>query len=134
MDKQLIIQELQFRAMRSSGPGGQHANKVSSKVELSFNLTDSQSLSESEKDRLARFFKNRLSQAGILVLQCDETRSQHQNRAILIRRFLKLLDTGLKKPKPRKQTRPKRSAVLKRLESKKKQAQKKQQRQKPKPE
>jgi len=134
MDKQLIIQELQFRAMRSSGPGGQHANKVSSKVELSYNLTDSKSLSESEKDRLARFFKNRLSQAGVLVLQCDETRSQHQNRAILIRRFLKLLDTGLKKPKPRKQTRPKRSAVLKRLESKKKQAQKKQQRKKPKPE
>ncbi|MBT8177928.1 MAG: aminoacyl-tRNA hydrolase [Eudoraea sp.] len=134
MDKQEILRELQFRAVRSSGPGGQHANKVSSKVELNFNLKDSKSLTESEKDRLAQFFKNRLSQAGILVLQCDETRSQHQNRSLLIRRFLKLLNTGLKKPKPRKPTRPKRSAVLKRLEYKKKQAQKKQQRQKPKPE
>jgi len=134
MDKQEILQELQFRALRSSGPGGQHANKVSSKVELNFNLKDSKSLTESEKERLAQFFKNRLSQAGILVLQCDETRSQHQNRSLLISRFLKLLDTGLKKPKPRKPTRPKRSAVLKRLASKKKLAQKKQQRQKPKPE
>ncbi|MBT8205106.1 MAG: aminoacyl-tRNA hydrolase [Eudoraea sp.] len=134
MDKQEILRELQFRAIRSGGPGGQHANKVSSKVELNFNLKDSKSLTESEKERLAQFFKNRLSQAGILVLQCDETRSQHQNRSLLIRRFLKLLDTGLKKPKPRKPTRPKRSAVLKRLASKKKLAQKKQQRQKPKPE
>ena len=134
MDKQLILQELQFRAMRSSGPGGQHANKVSSKVELSFSLRDSKALSESEKERLIRFFKPRLSQAGMLILQCDETRSQHQNRAILINRFLKLLDKGLIKPKTRKQTRPSKKSVLKRLETKSRQAQKKQHRQKPKPE
>ncbi len=132
MDKQRILQELQFRAMRSSGPGGQHANKVSSKVELTFSIIDSRSLSESEKERLSRYFKNRLSQAGLLILQCDETRSQHQNRTLLIRRFLKLMDAGLKKPKPRKKTQPSQRAVLKRLESKSKQAQKKQLRQKPK--
>ncbi len=131
MDKQRILQELQFRAMRSSGPGGQHANKVSSKVELTFSIIDSRSLSESEKERLSRYFKNRLSQAGLLILQCDETRSQHQNRTLLIRRFLKLMDAGLKKPKPRKKTQPSQRAVLKRLESKSKQAQKKQLRQKP---
>ncbi len=134
MDKQLLLQELQFRAMRSSGPGGQHANKVSSKVELSFNLKDSRSLNTSEKERLILFFKSRLSQAGILVLQCDETRSQHQNRALLIKRLLQLLEKGLKKPKPRKQTRPTQRAVLKRLETKSKQAKKKELRQKPKPE
>ena len=132
MDKQRILQELQFRAMRSSGPGGQHTNKVSSKVELTFSIIDSRSLSESEKERLSRYFKNRLSQAGLLILQCDETRSQHQNRTLLIRRFLKLMDAGLKKPKPRKKTQPSQRAVLKRLESKSKQAQKKQLRQKPK--
>ncbi len=134
MDKQLLLQELQFRAMRSGGPGGQHANKVSSKVELSFNLKDSRSLNTSEKERLILFFKSRVSQAGILVLQCDETRSQHQNRALLIKRLLQLLEKGLKKPKPRKQTRPTQRAVLKRLETKSKQAKKKELRQKPKPE
>ncbi len=131
MDKQQLIEELQFKAVRSSGPGGQHANKVSSKVVLSFNLMASHALTDSEKLRLKPFLRNRLSQQGILTLQCDESRSQHQNRSLLLVRFFKLMEAGLKKPKPRKQTRPSKKAVLKRLESKKKQAMKKEQRRKP---
>lgn len=131
MDKQQLIEELNFKAVRSGGPGGQHANKVSSKVVLSFNLRESPSLNDVEKLRLSQFLKNRLSQEGVLTLQCDESRSQHQNRAILLVRFLKLMETGLKKPKPRKQTGPPKKAILKRLDAKKKQGIKKQQRRKP---
>lgn len=131
MDKQQLIGELQFKAVRSGGPGGQHANKVSSKVVLSFNLKDSASLTDAEKLRLTQFLKKRISQEGVLTLQCDASRSQHQNRALLIVRFLKLLESGLKKPKSRKQTGPPKKAILKRLDAKKKQGMKKQQRRKP---
>ena len=131
MDKQQLIEELNFKAVRSGGPGGQHANKVSSKVVLSFHLSESPSLTDAEKLRLTQFLKNRLSQEGVLTLHCDESRSQHQNRALLLVRFLKLLETGLKKPKPRKQTAPPKKPILKRLDAKKKQGIKKQPRRKP---
>lgn len=134
MDKQLLLNELDFKAVRSSGPGGQHANKVSSKVELLFDLEKSNSLDELEKVRLKKHLANRISTTGLLTLQCDDTRSQHQNKSLLIKRFLKLVEKGLEKPKVRRKTRPPKSAVLKRLNTKKKQAERKQQRQKPKPE
>ncbi len=134
MEKDVLLDELLFKAVRSSGPGGQHANKVSSKVELGFNLEQSKALTEAEKIRLKEYFRNRLSTSGILSLQCDESRSQHQNKRILIKRFLTLIEKGLEKPKSRKKTRPTRASVLKRLDTKKKQAEKKQFRQKPKPE
>jgi ribosome-associated protein len=134
MDKQLMLNELDFKAVRSSGPGGQHANKVSSKVELLFDLEKSNSLDELEKVRLKKHLANRISTTGLLILQCDDTRSQHQNKSLLIKRFLKLVEKGLEKPKVRRKTRPPKSAVLKRLNTKKKQAERKQQRQKPKPE
>lgn len=134
MDKQLLLNELDFKAVRSSGPGGQHANKVSSKVELLFDLEKSNSLDDLEKVRLKKHLANRISTTGLLILQCDDTRSQHQNKSLLIKRFLKLVEKGLEKPKVRRKTRPPKSAVLKRLNTKKKQAERKQQRQKPKPE
>ncbi|MCE2613504.1 aminoacyl-tRNA hydrolase [Flavobacteriaceae bacterium D16] len=134
MDKQVLLNELVFKAVRSSGPGGQHANKVSSKVELLFDLEESKSLDDLEKTRLKKHFGNRLSTGGLLLLQCDDTRSQHQNKSLLIKRFLKLVEKGLEKPKLRRKTRPPKSAVRKRLNAKKKQAERKQQRQKPKPE
>lgn len=133
MDIQNLLGELDFRAIRSSGPGGQHANKVSSKVALIFDLKGSRALNESEIRRLTSFFKNRLSSSGVLTLYCEETRSQHQNKSLLIKRFIKLLEKGLEEPKIRKETRPPKSAVIKRLQSKKKQSEKKKHRQKPKP-
>ncbi|MBT8321561.1 MAG: aminoacyl-tRNA hydrolase [Eudoraea sp.] len=134
MEKQVLLNELVFKAVRSGGPGGQHANKVSSKVELVFNLEESKALEVPEKIRLKKYFKSRLSASGLLTMHCDDTRSQHQNKRLLIKRFLKLLEKGLEKPKLRKKTRPPKAAVLKRLNAKKKQAERKQQRQKPKPE
>ena len=79
MNQEQILNELQFKAIRSSGPGGQHANKVSSKVELSFQIAASDGLTERQKKRLLLKLGNKLSKEGVLILQCDESRSQHKN-------------------------------------------------------
>ncbi|MDD3722525.1 MAG: alternative ribosome rescue aminoacyl-tRNA hydrolase ArfB [Lutibacter sp.] len=131
MNTELMIKELKFKAVRSSGAGGQHVNKVSSKIELTFDLENSESLSEEEKALLIQKLKNKLTKENILLLQCDESRSQHKNKEIVIDRFLKLIADGLKVQKLRKATKPSKSSILKRLEKKKKQAFKKVFRKKP---
>lgn len=131
MDRDVILSELQFKAIRSSGPGGQHANKVSSKVEVTFDITGSNGLSEREKNRLALKLKSKVSKNGWLLLQCDESRSQHTNKSIVIKRLLALLETSLIIPKKRRPSKPSRSSIEKRLKSKKKDALKKANRSKP---
>ncbi|WP_422349483.1 alternative ribosome rescue aminoacyl-tRNA hydrolase ArfB [Flagellimonas sp.] len=119
MNKEQIQKELQFKAVRSSGAGGQHVNKVSSKVELSFDIYQSLGLSDQEKERLLLKLDARLTKEGILKLQSDQARSQHQNKNLVVIRFYDLLQSGLKKTKKRKATRPTKSSVEKRLQSKK---------------
>lgn len=131
MDKGQIIKELQFKAVRSSGAGGQHVNKVSTKIELSFDVERSGGLSEEEKRRVLLKIGNRLTKENRLLLQCDESRSQHKNKALVIKRVFELLEQALKKPKKRKKTKPSKSAIEKRLQSKKKTAQKKANRNRP---
>jgi len=126
-----IIKELNFKAVRSSGSGGQHVNKVSSKVELFFDLQNSSALAEEEKELLLKNLKSKFSKEHILILTCDESRSQHKNKEIVINRFVKLITNGLKIPKKRKPTKPSKSSVKKRLDKKKKQAYKKALRNKP---
>lgn len=125
MDEERIIQELNFKAVRSSGAGGQHVNKTSSKVELHFQVEASRALSEEEKQRVLRKLENRITGAGELVLQSDVSRSQHKNKEDVILRFLNLVRETLKKRKPRKRTKPSRAAREKRLKKKKIQAEKK---------
>ncbi|HEY9170051.1 MAG TPA: alternative ribosome rescue aminoacyl-tRNA hydrolase ArfB [Lutibacter sp.] len=125
MNTELMIKELKFKAVRSSGAGGQHVNKVSSKIELIFDLENSESLTEEEKTLLIQKLKNKLTKENVLLLQCDESRSQHKNKEIAIDRFLKLIADGLKVQKLRKATKPSKSSIMKRLEKKKKQAFKK---------
>ncbi len=132
MNTSLLLNELQFKAIRSSGPGGQHVNKTSSKIELHFDVEKSVALGESEKDRIRTKLKNRITSEGILVLQCGETRSQHRNKAIVIQRLIDLLKQSLRKSKPRKKSKPSRSAIEKRLKSKKQNALKKANRKPPK--
>lgn len=132
MNFDALIIELSFKAIRSSGSGGQHVNKVSSKVELSFNITSSKVLSESQKERLQIKLKNRLTKDGVLILQCDENRSQHKNKAIVTKRFLELIQQGLVVPKKRKPTKIPKAVKLKRLSHKKQQADKKASRKPPK--
>lgn len=131
MNKDLILQELKFRAVRSGGSGGQHVNKVSTKVELIFNLANSKAFNASEKERLYKKLNNRLTQENKLLVQCDESRSQHKNREIAESRLLKLIEEGLKVPKKRKKTSPSRASVEKRLKSKRVVAKKKTSRKKP---
>lgn len=132
MDKERIVQELEFKAVRSSGAGGQHVNKVSSKVELYFDVAASQALSENEKERIYTKIGNRLTKENVLILYSDTSRSQHKNKELVIQKFLDLIRSALTVAKKRRKTRPKRSAVEKRLKSKLKKAQKKSLRGKPK--
>ena len=131
MNKDQIIKELQFKAVRSSGAGGQNVNKVSTKIELFFDLNNSDALSDTEKERLLLKLSHRLTKENKLLLQCDESRSQHKNKALVIKRFLQTIEIALKVPKKRRKTKPTRSAIEKRLKSKKKSAQKKVNRKKP---
>lgn len=106
-------------------------NKVSTKVELAFDVAASQGLSTVEKERLLLKLKSRLTKDGILQLHCDESRSQHKNRDLVVKRLFYLLKNALTVPKKRKPTKPTRSSVEKRLKSKKQAAEKKSQRKKP---
>jgi len=132
MNTEQLMSELSFKAVRSSGPGGQHVNKTASKVEVVFNLETSQALSENEKQRLRVKLASKLSGDGSISLQCEETRSQHRNKAIVIRRLVELLQQNLKVAKPRKKTKPSKSAMERRLKAKKQQALKKSNRKPPK--
>ena len=131
MNSETIIKELKFKAVRSSGAGGQHVNKVSSKIELIFDLLNSSELLDEEKELLLKNLRPKLTKENILLLTCGESRSQHKNKEIIIKRFLKLLTNGLKVPKKRKPTKPSKSSIKRRLEKKKKQAYKKALRNKP---
>ncbi len=125
MDKEQLIKELQFKAVRSSGAGGQHVNKVATKIELSFTLDTSLALSEQEKERLFLKLSHRLTKENMLLLQCDESRSQHKNKALAIKRLLQIIEDALTVQKVRKATKPSKAAIEKRLQSKKKTALKK---------
>lgn len=119
MDEKQLIQEADYKAVRSSGAGGQNVNKVSSKVELHFILGESKALTEDEKERALKKLSSRLTNSGELILQCDESRSQHKNKEIVTRRFVNLIRSSLVKPKVRKKTKTPRAAKLKRLREKK---------------
>lgn len=131
MDKDKIISELSFKAVRSSGAGGQNVNKVSSKVVLTFDLNNSQSLSVEEKERSQKKLKSKLTLDGILILNCDEDRSQLKNKEIVIKRFLELIEKSLVIPKERKATKIPKSVIEKRLKDKSSNSEIKQNRKKP---
>ena len=129
MDAKLLINEFVFKAIRSSGPGGQHVNKTSSKIVLSFHIHNSNGLEENEKERLLKKLASKISSDGYVKLSCSNTRSQHQNKVIVIDKMLQLLQLNLKIKIPRK---PSRSSVEKRIQTKKKNTSKKMNRKPPK--
>ncbi|KQB37989.1 Protein chain release factor B-like protein [Flavobacterium daejeonense] len=132
MEIQKIISELQFKAVRSSGAGGQNVNKVSSKVVLSFDLKNSKALSEEEKALLEMNLASRLTGDLILILNCDEDRSQLKNKEIVTKRFLQIIQKALVVPKIRKATKVPKSVIKKRIKDKKNLSDLKQSRKKPK--
>lgn len=112
-------EELTFTASLSSGPGGQHVNKVSSRITLWFNVAGSPSLSEDQKALIAHRLANRIGKDGLLRVICQQSRSQAANRETAIERFVELLRAALKREKPRKKTRVSAAAKQRRLEDKK---------------
>ena len=120
-----FLPEIVFQTSRSSGPGGQNVNKVESRVELRFHLQDSQVLTEEQKALILEKLSNQLTADGLLLVTAQDDRSQYRNKEIALVRFHELLLKSLRRPKPRKATKPNRSAVRKRLEGKKIQGDKK---------
>ena len=120
MNEELILTELDYKAVRSSGPGGQHANKTATKVELSFDVSASEALSDQEKGRILKKLSGRINKEGLLKMSSEDSRSQHTNKDIVTASFLFELKEALKKPKPRKKTKPTKASKIKRLKEKKK--------------
>jgi ribosome-associated protein len=131
METEKIITELNFKAVRSSGAGGQNVNKVSSKVVLTFDLNASQALNEQEKALLAIKLATKLTSENLLILNCDEDRSQLKNKAIVTKRFLDFIEKALIVPKKRKVTKVPKAVVEKRLKDKSTVSEIKQNRKKP---
>lgn len=110
--------ELVFAFARSGGPGGQHVNTSSTKVELRFDVAGSPSLTPEQRDRLRERLATRLSADGVLVLTASEHRSQTRNRAAVTARLRRMLAEALAPPPPpRRPTRPSRAAVRRRAEA-----------------
>ncbi|WP_452218987.1 alternative ribosome rescue aminoacyl-tRNA hydrolase ArfB [Lacinutrix undariae] len=130
--KTLLITELDFKGIRSSGAGGQHVNKTASKVELTFNLETSQVFNETQKALLSKNLSSRITKEQLIILQCGENRSQHKNKALVIDRFFELISKALIVQKPRKKTKVPYSVKLKVLKKKKQNAEKKANRKRPK--
>lgn len=132
MNREGLLLELKYKAVRSSGKGGQHVNKVSTKVALQFDLENSDHLTEEEKGILKETLGSKLTKNYNILLQCGETRSQLKNKQLVTERFFELLTKGLEKQKERIPTKIPRSVKAKRLKVKKQQSNKKVSRQKPK--
>ena len=111
--------ELSFRASRSGGPGGQHVNTSSTRIELLWDVANSASLTEAQRTRIQRKLANRINAEGVLLLADSGSRSQHQNRRTVVQRFAELLTEALHRPKPRKKTRPTKASRERRLRAKK---------------
>ena len=118
MDLDKIKSELSYKAVRSSGAGGQNVNKVSSKVILTFDILQSNGLSNSEKELLKSKLKPRLTSEYILMLNGEEDRSQIKNKALVTKRFFEILKIALTIPKQRKATKIPRSVIEKRIKAK----------------
>jgi ribosome-associated protein len=131
MDKiKIPFSELSFTYSRSSGPGGQNINKVNSKVTLNWNIDESPSCSSSVKFRFKSKYRNYLLDSGEVQITSQESRSQKVNIDHCIEKLHRLLNDVLHPPKIRRPTKPKKSAVLKRLQTKRKDSEKKQLRKK----
>ncbi len=117
---QIDEQELEFDFTRSTGPGGQNVNKVSTAVQLRFDISASKSLPEQLKQRLGRLAGKRMTSEGILIIEARQYRSQERNRQAALERLIRLIQQAAEPPKPRRKTRPTRASILKRLETKRK--------------
>jgi ribosome-associated protein len=120
--------DLQWSAVRASGPGGQNVNKIASQVELRFDLRATTALTGDVKARLAKLAGRRLTQDGVIVVACQVHRSQERNLEEARQRLADLVRRALQPPKPRKKTRPGRAAKERRLAEKRRRGERKRER------
>lgn len=128
------LSELSFRFSRSSGPGGQHVNKAETRVELLFDVANSPSLTDEQREQVMRRLSSRIDSAGVLHVTSQATRSQKQNRDLAIERFRHLIARALQPEKKRKATRPSQAAKERRLREKRRRSEIKKYRREPRPE
>jgi len=118
-DIQISENELKFRFIRASGPGGQNVNKVSTAVQLRFDVRNSASFSDQVRYRLTRLAGRRITDLGILIIEAKRFRKQEENRQDAIDRLIKLIQKAAEKPKPRIKTKPSRASRQRLLTAKK---------------
>ena len=131
MDKTIIAKEIDVKAVRSSGAGGQNVNKVSTKVVLTFNLNQSQAFSDTEKEILMQKLASKCNENGELIIQSSETRSQLKNKEVAFKKLFQLFEKSLVQTKKRIATKVPFGVTQKRIISKKAKALIKQSRKKP---
>jgi ribosome-associated protein len=119
------LDEIELRASRSSGPGGQHANVTASRIEAVFDVEASQTLTDEQRDLLRRRLGGRVTAVA------QDARSQARNRELALERLREKLAAGLRRPKPRQQTKPSRAARERRLEQKRRTSERKARRRRP---
>ncbi len=119
------LDEIELRASRSSGPGGQHANVTASRIEAVFDVESSKALTDQQRALLRRKLGDRVTAVA------QDARSQARNRELALERLREKIAAGLRRPKPRRATKPSRAARERRLEGKRRQSQRKAQRRPP---
>ncbi len=130
-ETQIPPSEIQWEFSSSSGPGGQHVNKTSTRVTLVFDVNHSDALSDEQKIKIQSKLKRFIDKNGVMRINVEQERSQHKNREIALKRFAGLIDTALKPEKIRKPTQLPEKVDQERLKQKRQRSRLKQQRQTP---
>jgi ribosome-associated protein len=125
MDIDIIHKEVQYKAVTSSGPGGQHVNKVATKIQLYFDVLNSLAFAKAEHERIITKLKNQLTNEGLLIIGCQESRSQSKNKELGFKKLIVVLSQAALKPKVRKKSNIPKAIKRKRLNEKKKHSEKK---------
>ncbi len=121
MTQRIVIpeEEIEFDFTHPSGPGGQHANKSATAVQLRFDAAHSTALPDDVRRRLINLAGNRMTKDGVLIIEANQHRSQRQNRREALKRLTDLIRRAARKPKKRRKTKPTRSSHERRLQEKK---------------